>query len=491
MTKNVWVCAGLLALGLVGIGAPASRAQGRSAAGGAGWSSETTGISAMSSTTAEESSATDLRQRIGALEADYADSDAPLSAVAASETSAPADIPSQDQGGAAAPAQAPAAAPVAAPAAAAPAPLSSPSMSGPLATGIPHELPAGPFGKIEITGILSGMGLFNDTPVAHGDEGHVDISNAQVFIQKTSGVFQFYLQGGAYNLPIVGNNVPFAKTGATTTGTYGPFPVGYAKLVKGNFNVEIGQLPTIIGDEYTFTFENMNIERGLLWGQEPAISRGIQINDTYKKLTLAFSWNDGFYSDRYTSLSGSLAYAINAANTITFAGGGNAGTYFRKQFVGANSFPVTPEFQNNEQVYNLIYTYTKGSWIISPYYQYTVAASNNAVYGAGNPGAHTNGGALLFDYAFKHGFSLAVRPEYIKSSGSLATNEANLLGYGSGSGAFSFTVTPTWVKDAFFLRGDFSFVDLTSFTASTHLGFGIGGTNTNQARGVIEAGFMF
>ena len=26
----------------------------------------------------------------------------------------------------------------------------------------------------------------------------------------------------------------------------------------------------------------------------------------------------------------------------------------------ANSFGVTPAYQNNEQVYNLIYTYTKG-----------------------------------------------------------------------------------------------------------------------------------
>ena len=154
--------------------------------------------------------------------------------------------------------------------------------------------------------------------------------------------------------------VPFAKTGPTTTGLFGPFPVGYAKLVKGNFNIEIGALPTLVGDEYTFTFENMNIERGLLWNQEQAVSRGIQLNDTYKKLTLAFSWNDNFYSDRYTSLSGSLAYAINAANTITFVGAGNAGnTYVR---IGpANSFPVTPAYQNNEQVYNLIYTYTKGS----------------------------------------------------------------------------------------------------------------------------------
>jgi len=365
-------------------------------------------------------------------------------------------------------------------------------MSGPLATGIPHELPAGPFGKIEITGILSGIGLFNNNPVVHGDEGHVDLSNAQIFIQKTSGWFQFFLQGGAYNLPVVGNNVPFLKTTDTVKGLYGPFPVGYAKLVKGNFNVEVGSLPTLIGDEYTFTFQNMNIERGLLWGQEPAISRGIQLNDTWKKLTLSFSWNDGFYSDRYTSLSGLLTYAFNSANSLTFAAGGNAGSTYVRIGPAAGA---TPSYQNNEQVYNLIYTYTKGSLTISPYYQYTVVKSDPK-YSASPfflppTGAHTNGGALLANYNFKHGFSLAARPEYIKSNGSVATNEANLLGYGPGTGAFSFTVTPTWVKDAFFLRGDISIVHLTNFVAGSDIGFGIGHGNTNQARGAIEAGFMF
>lgn len=488
MTKNFGVCLCLVALGLVGIGAPASQAGEKfAAAGGAGGGSEAAVASATSSaTTAVESSAADLRQRIESLKAELADLNTQLAATETAETATP-DIPSQDQGGAA-PAQAPAggAAPAAAPAAAAPAPLSTPSMSGPLATGIPHELPAGPFGKIEVTGILSGIGLFQNNPLVHGDEGHVDVSNAQVFIQKTSGVFQFYLQGGAYNLPAVGTTIPFLKTGPTTTLNYGPFPVGYVKLVKGNFNVEIGSLPTLIGDEYTFTFQNMNIERGLLWGQEPAISRGIQINDTYKKLTLSFSWNDGFYSDRYTSLSGLLTYAVNAANTISFVASGNAGNTYARG--GPASFP-TPTYQNNEQIYNLIYTYTKGAVTISPYYQYTVVKSNDAVFST--PGAHTNGGAVLANYNFKHGVSLSARPEYIKSSGSLTTEEANLLGYGSGSGAFAFTVTPTWVKDAFFLRGDVSIVHLTNFTASTHLGFGIGGTNTNQTRGAIEAGFLF
>jgi hypothetical protein len=417
-----------------------------------------------------------LRQRIEALKAELADLNSQLAVAKDDGTAAPADATQQDQG-----APAPAAAPAAAPAG--PMPLPTPSMSGPLATGIAHELPAGPFGKVEITGTLSGIGMFGNNPAFSGDEGHVDVSNAQVFVQKTTGVFQFFLQGGAYNLPVVG--VPFLKTSDTTRLTYGPFPVGYVKLVKGNFNIEIGALPTLIGDEYTFTFQNMNIERGLLWNQEPAISRGIQLNETYKKLTLSFGWNDGFYSDRYTSLTGLLAYAVNSANTITFAAGGNAGNTYAR--TGPASFP-TPTYQNNEQIYNVIYTYTKGNVTVSPYYQYTVVKSDDNVYST--PGAHTNGGALLANYNFKHGFSLSARPEYNKSSGGVVTDEANLLGYGPGTGAFSFTVTPTWVKDAFFIRGDISIVHLTNFTTGD-TGFGVGGTGTNQARGVIEAGFMF
>ena len=38
----------------------------------------------------------------------------------------------------------------------------------------------------------------------------------------------------------------------------------------------------------------------LLWNQENAVNRGIQLNYTQDPLTFAFSWNDGFYSNRYT-----------------------------------------------------------------------------------------------------------------------------------------------------------------------------------------------
>ena len=266
--------------------------------------------------------------------------------------SAPADSPS-------APTSTPAASPAAEAKPPDPQPLPMPSMSGPLQTAPPREMEGG---SLKVTGILSGMMLTEGNHISGDSSTHWDVSNAQVFVQKTTGWWQFYLQGGAYNLPAIG--VPFLSTADTVKNIYGPFPQGYLKLVKGNFNVEIGALPTLIGAEYTFSFQNMNIERGLLWNQENAVNRGIQLNETYKKWTAALSWNDGFYSNRYTWVSGSLTYAFNSANSLSFVGGGNAGAY-------AKNTLATPLYLNNEQIYNLIYSYTKGSWVVQPYFQYT------------------------------------------------------------------------------------------------------------------------
>jgi len=373
---------------------------------------------------------------------------------------------------------APATATAQAPAAAPPAPtaLPTPAIEGPLAGLPPAIFSAGPFGKIAVNGFLSGMGIVQNNHVPGDDTKQADLSNGQVFIQKTDGWFQFYLQAGAYNIPDLG--VPFVTTKNTITGLWGPLPQAFLKLQAGkNTSFEIGALPTLIGAEYTFSFENMNVSRGLLWNQENAVNRGIQVNQTMGKFTASASWNDGFYSDRYTWLSGSLAYA-NGPHALSFVAGGNLGQTKFETF-------ATP-VQNNGSIYNLIYAYTKGSWIIQPYFQYTDVPTNAKI---GIPtGASTKGGAILVSYAFKHGFSLPVRWEYIASSGSAAQNTLNLL-YGPGSSGTSVTVTPTFQAGGFFVRGDLAWVHASSFTNGDV--FGPAGLNDNQFRAVGEIGFMF
>ena len=358
----------------------------------------------------------------------------------------------------------------------APAPLTTPAITGPLQAAPPNIFDAGPLGKLNVNGIVSGMGLWQGNHVPGDEPTQAALSNGQGWIQKTEGWCQFYLQAGAYTLPALAT--PFLATDETVTNLYGPVPVGFLKLQAGkNTSFMIGALPTLMGAEYTFTFENMNIERGLLWNQENAVNRGIQMNQTVGKFTAALSWNDGFYSNRYSWLSGSLTYA-NGPHSLAFVGMGNLGqTAFRTL--------ATP-VQNNSSMYALIYTYTKGSWIVQPYFQYTNVPTNQKIGIV--KGASTTGGAILVNHTHKHGFSLPGRLEYISSSGNAAEQAVNLL-FGPGSAGWSITLTPTFRYRRFFIRGDLSFVRATSYTPGNV--FGPTGMNRNQPRGVIEAGFMF
>lgn len=358
-----------------------------------------------------------------------------------------------------------------------PAPLPTPSVTGPLQWLPPAIFDAGPLGKIAANGIVTGSGLWQDNHVPGDDTGQAALSNGQIFIQKADGKYQYFIEVGAYTLPSLGT--AFLPADKTVSDFFGPVPVAFLKVPVGKTtSFQIGALPTLMGAEYTFTFENMNIERGLLWNQENAVNRGIQVNQTLGKyFTASLSWNDGYYSNRYSWLSGSLTYT-KGPHSVIFAGMGNAGQT-------AYQTVATP-VQNNSTMYAVIYTYTKGAWIVQPYYQYSNVPTNPAVGVV--KGASTNGGALLISRAFKKGFSLPARVEYITTSGSTADQAVNLM-YGPGSAATSVTVTPTIQKGGLFLRGDLSWVHANDYTPGDV--FGKAGTNPNQARAIAEIGFIF
>jgi hypothetical protein len=358
-------------------------------------------------------------------------------------------------------------------------PLSTPAMSGPLsANPNPLSVDAGPLGKVYVGGALTGLAFWQSNPVAGDRDSRLDISNGQVFIQKTDGWLQFYVQAGAYSLPSLGTE--YRKAGDLPDKTYGVVPEGFVKVVlSDSFSVEAGKLPTLIGDEYTFTFENMNIERGLLWNQEPAVSRGVQANYTAGPLTLALSWNDGYYSNVYNWVSGSAAYTIDSADSISLIGGGNLGRTHTTNF-------ATPLAQNNGGIFNLIYIRTSGPWTISPYLQYADVPAD-ATLGIAHSAA-TYGAALLANYGFDDNWKLAARVEYIKSNGSVSNGAPNLL-YGPGSNAWSLTVTPTYQQGIFFARADASYTGAGS--AAPGFEFGKNADRSSQARLVLETGVLF
>ena len=154
--------------------------------------------------------------------------------------------------------------------------------------------------------------------------------------------------------------------------------------------------------------------------------------------------------------------------SLTFTKGPHSLVYDGMGNYGQTVFETlaTP-VQNNGYMHTVIYTYTKGAWIVQPYFQYSKVPTNPSVGVV--LGASTTGGALYVSHAFKNGFALPGRFEYIiKLGGTTVIDEStvpavNLLGFGPGSSATSFTVTPTYQKGGFYFRADFAVVHATNY----------------------------
>ena len=368
-------------------------------------------------------------------------------------------------------------------------PLPIPVSSTLSANSNPFSLDLGRMGKIYASGLVTGMGLFQGHSPAGDRDSRGDLNNAHLFIQKSDGLVQFFVQAGYYSVPVLG--VPYTKASDARKLLFDAVPQAYLKIAPTKeLSVQVGKLPTLIGAESTFTFQNMNVQRGLLWNQENAVNRGVQVNYAKGPVSVSASLNDGFYSGEYSWVTMSTSYAFDSNNTLTFGGGANT------KHSHENSF-AAPVAQNNQQIYNLIYTHTDGPWTFQPYIQYTHVPKIEEV--GINHSASTLGGALLMSYDFGSdstpaglrlpGFKLPVRLEYISSSGNADNGAPNLLGYGAGSEAWSFTVTPTYQYQRFFTRADLAYVGASN--TSSGMAFGSSGNRRSETRAMIEAGIFF
>lgn len=352
-------------------------------------------------------------------------------------------------------------------------------MTGPLhLNSNPLHVDGGPFGPVYVLGVISGLGLVQDHPFPDDQASHVDLSNGMAIVQTTQGVVQFYAQVGGYSFPSIGT--PYFKAKHIVDNTFGLIPVAYVKIApSSDFNVQVGKLYTLQGAENAFTFQNFNIDRGLLWNQTATVNRGIQANYAHGPVSISLSLNDGFYSKKYNWLSGTIGYTISPKDSITFGAAANLGHTSRSAF-------ATPTTLNNGQLYFLSWTHTDGRWTIQPYMQ--LEHVNNDVNLGIVHSASTYGAAVLGKYSFNEQWAVAARAEWLKSTGSLSNGAPSLL-YGPGSGAWSLTLTPTWQNGIFFARAEGSYVH----AYGTVPGFALGPNfNSNsQVRGLIEAGIIF
>ena len=353
----------------------------------------------------------------------------------------------------------------------------------------PLHLDSGVVGNWSIQGVATGLTFRQTNPVSTNASDYSGFSNAQAIVQKTDGHVRLFAQTGIYTIPTLG--VPFMRAQPTTEGSFGYVPHAYVSLVpNNNWSLAIGKIPSMGGVEATFTYENPNIQRGLLWVQTNSVSRGIQLNFEEGIFSAAFTWNDGAYSGVYNWLGGLVSLQPTDSSTFTVSWTGAVSG-------NATNNPTTQLLTNNSQISNLIYQYTGDHWTVTPYLQYTYTPANTAIGINGSSG--TYGAAILSTYhvtpldkgvAPRFHVSIPTRFEYQSSYGNSQVDgiPAGVM-YGPGSSAWSATLTPTVQWGKVFTRGEFSYVK--AFNPLADSGFGANGMNNNQVRVMLEAGVLF
>jgi len=300
------------------------------------------------------------------------------------------------------PAPAPAAAQAPAAPATAPAPLSTFGSHGSAAMAPPATFDAGPFGKLSVNA-SSPVSRSSRQFRAGNDKAQVHLSNGQ-FHSKADGKYSVLRPGlGAYTMPTL--SVPLLTPKISEQFLWA-CPVAFLKLPVGKTtSFEIGSLPTLMGAESTFTYQN-STSNAASFGTRKRHQPRHPGESSAGQIPLRFvSWNDGYYSNRYSFLSGSLTYKRPTPWCTT--GWGTSGRpSFKRQL---------PRSRTRLYACGDLYV-LQGAWIVSPYFQYGKLPTNSKVGVTKSTSA--TGGAINVSYAFKRGFSLPVRFEYLTSSGS-------------------------------------------------------------------------
>lgn len=306
-----------------------------------------------------------------------------------------------------------------------------------------------------------------------------DYSNILAAVTRTTGRFRFSATVGAYAFPVVGQTLnPTFKAGANTD-IYGIVPVAFVQFVPDSrWTFSAGKLPTLIGQENVFTFQNANVQRGLLWSTETTISRGIRATYAQGKFTGNLEFNDGFYSGRLNTLEGAAQWAASDATMATFA------------FVlpPANAGPNPTASIANKREGALMVTQHFGKLALTPYLQWIDSPANAAL---GFAHERAFGAVMIADYTFGAAWSVGARFESLadRSAPSDPAANADLVGYGPGSKATTWTLTPAFRTANTTIRLELSSVALGAF--SPGFGFGTGGMSGSQARYGLEVGTQF
>lgn len=319
-----------------------------------------------------------------------------------------------------------------------------------------------------------------DTPTGADEDARTDLSNGLVTLAKNTGWFRFGLTAGIYAFPVVGEALNPTVQANANTALYGYVPSYYVAFVpNANVTVSAGQLATLLGQEDGFTYENIDVQRGLVWAAEPVFSRGVRVQYAQGRFTGDLEYDDGYYSGDHRAVEGLAGWAPNANTNVQFA-------FIAPQ---ANTPGNATSSIANKTEYDFMVTQQIGKLQLLPYALFMSSPEDSALGYTTQESA--TGFAFLADYAPNSRFSVGTRYEWIvdHSGTSDASLNADFIGYGPGSRAATFTITPAYRINLFFARAEFSAVN--ALGARPGLAFGALGTGGQQTRVLVESGVQF
>lgn len=319
-----------------------------------------------------------------------------------------------------------------------------------------------------------------DTPTGADESSRSDLSNGLLTLTASPGIFRFGITAGVYAFPVVGLAVNPTTQANANTSLFGYVPSYYVGIAPdSHLTISAGQLASLLGQESGFTYQNINVQRGLIWAAEPTFSRAVRIAYTQGKFTGDLEYDDGYYTGSYRAFQGLVGWAPSSNTNLQFA-------FIAPQ---ANTPGNVTSSIANKAEYDFMLTQQIGKLQLLPY---VLLIDSPASTSLGYTHAESaTGAAFLANYAFNSRFSVGARYEWF-SNGSGAgdtSGNADLVGYGPGSRASTFTVTPAYKAGLFFARAEFSSVSVAGATPG--LAFGPAGTSGGQTRVLVETGVQF
>jgi hypothetical protein len=344
------------------------------------------------------------------------------------------------------------------------------SLFGSVALAQALELKFEPIGTINVSGALTVYTIHSNNKTDENEKKtRYDVGSTIISLSKPAEPFGFTLIGGAYAVPVVG--LALSKT-SESTDLFSPIPVAYVEYspMKG-LSIQAGKLPTIIGYESAFTYQNNYIQRGLVWNMQPVINNGVRLTYSTELFFVKLGVNDGFYTLSTTHPK----LALEASLGLTPIKEGSIA--LNVLLPDKDSSPNNTANPSNKRELNLVASYTLDKLSLGADLLYVEAPKSDK---ANVPEkAKASGVALHLSYDLKP-FKLSGRIEYVKDN----SDNTDLVGLGKdGIKAWTFTVTPAYTHGPLLLRSELSYVK-----ANQH--FTLNGKK-DQTRVGVEVGFMF